>query len=203
MVLTIWLLIWLQTSFESRHITGDSMSPTLVVGDRLIFDTGVYRQGRAFRRGEIILFFPPAVRVDPIHIGNSFLAMLDRGFAPPSLHYPKTSIKRVIGLPGETVEVTRDGVTINGSRLDESYVDKKQDYELRELKDMGGQLLSTQGAIYPYPGKEGKIVVPQDSLFVLGDNRAHSEDSHIWGFLKQEKVIGKAVFIYYPRFGPI
>lgn len=200
MVLTIVLLVWLQTTFEGRHLTGDSMSPTLNIGDRVIFDSSYYRQGKPFARGDVILFFPPTVRVSPEYVGTSFLALMDRVFSPPSLKYPKSSVKRVIGLPGDTVIVAKEGVLVNGALVREPYVENPAQYELSELNDIGGQLLSAEGSMYPYAGRTQPIVVPRDHLFVLGDNRNHSEDSHIWGFLPQMKVIGKAMFRYYPMF---
>lgn len=124
---------------------------------------------------------------------------LDRAFAPPSLHSPETSIKRVIGLPGDKVEVRAGGdVYVNGSRLEEPYVKDAAKYELHSLSDMGGPLL-TGGSTYPYAGQEGEVIVPSGNVFVLGDNRNHSQDSHMWGFLDQSRILGKAILILYPR----
>jgi signal peptidase I len=82
-------------------------------------------------------------------------------------------IKRVIGLPGDVVEAKDGTIYINQIPLTEPYVAQKPDYT-------------------------GSWQVPQDSLFVLGDNRNQSSDSHIWGFVKFTDVIGKAIVIYWP-----
>jgi signal peptidase I len=82
-------------------------------------------------------------------------------------------IKRVIGLPGEEVTIAHGQVYINGNVLEESY-------------------------IAAAPGYSGNWTVPDGSLFVLGDNRNDSADSHSWGLLPVENVIGKAVLIYWP-----
>jgi len=92
-------------------------------------------------------------------------------------HYPmdpqQELIKRVIGLPGDMVGVQNGRVSVNGQVLDEPY-------------------------IAATPAYSGDWTVPEGQLFVLGDNRNDSSDSHSWGFLPSEKVVGKAVVIYWP-----
>lgn len=82
-------------------------------------------------------------------------------------------IKRVIGLPGEKVSVQQNKVLINGTPLEEPYI--------------------AQAPLY-----SGEWTVPEGQLFVLGDNRNDSKDSHQWGLLPMENVIGKALLIYWP-----
>jgi signal peptidase I len=94
---------------------------------------------------------------------------------------PKEDLmKRVIALPGETITVQDGIVTINDTVLEETYITEPPSYN-------------------------GTWVVPEGHLFVLGDNRNDSRDSHQWGFLPQENIIAKAVWIYYPfdQFGKI
>jgi signal peptidase I len=92
-------------------------------------------------------------------------------------HYPmdpkQELIKRVIGLPGDMVSVQNGTVSVNGQILSEPY-------------------------IAAAPAYSGDWTVPDGQLFVLGDNRNDSSDSHSWGFLPFEKVVGKAVVIYWP-----
>jgi signal peptidase I len=92
-------------------------------------------------------------------------------------HYPmdpqQELIKRVIGLPGDAVVVQNGKVSVNGQILDEPY-------------------------IAATPAYSGDWMVPDGQLFVLGDNRNDSSDSHSWGFLPFQKVVGKAVVIYWP-----
>lgn len=97
--------------------------------------------------------------------------------APPALVEQTLKddlIKRVIGLPGDRVAVKQGKVYVNGQSLDEPYV--------------------TESANYGY----GPVTVPQGHYFVLGDNRNHSYDSHYWGFVPQQNIIGQAVFRFYP-----
>ena len=82
-------------------------------------------------------------------------------------------IKRVIGLPGETITVQDGIVSVNGTPLEESYI--------------------TEPPVYNVTWD-----VPEDQYFVLGDNRNDSRDSHQWRFLPRENIIAKAVWIYYP-----
>lgn len=92
-------------------------------------------------------------------------------------HFPidpeQELIKRVIGLPGDVVSVQNGAVAVNGQSLEETY-------------------------IAAAPAYSGEWVVPDGHLFVLGDNRNDSSDSHSWGYLPFDKVVGKAVIIYWP-----
>jgi len=82
-------------------------------------------------------------------------------------------IKRIIGLPGDEVKIVRGRVFVNGELLEEPYVAYPTSYQ-------------------------GNWKVPENQLFVLGDNRNNSSDSHNWGMVPMENVIGKAIFIYWP-----
>ena len=82
-------------------------------------------------------------------------------------------IKRVIGLPGDDVKVSNGIVLVNDIPLDEPYINERPDYD-------------------------GSWLVPENSLFVLGDNRRLSSDSHSWGMVPLENVIGKALVVYWP-----
>ncbi len=82
-------------------------------------------------------------------------------------------VKRIIGTPGDTVRIANGRVTVDGTVLDEPYIAAPPDYT-------------------------GEWTVPPDSIFVLGDNRNNSEDSHVWGFVPMSDVIGKALVIYWP-----
>lgn len=92
-------------------------------------------------------------------------------------HYPlnpkQELIKRVIGLPGDHVAIKEGGVWVNGQKLNEPYIAAPPLYS-------------------------GEWFVPENNLFVLGDNRNDSSDSHSWGYLPFENVVGKAVLIYWP-----
>ncbi len=144
----LWFLI---TTFvgEARQIPSGSMEPTIQIGDRVWTDKLFLSLGE-IQRGDIVVFDPP--------------------FAT---EYPY--IKRVIGLPGETVEVKKGGkVYINGEALTEPYIAEAPGYDY------------------------GPVQVPQGQYLVLGDNRNQSNDGHYWGFLQREKISARAVYRFWP-----
>lgn len=139
---------------EARYIPSGSMEPTLEINDRLVVEKISYHFNPP-ERGDIIVFWPP-----------------DSLF--PEGQRRDAFIKRVIGLPGDTVEVNGGIVFINGEPLEENYIKASPDYTW------------------------GPETVPEGSYVVLGDNRNSSYDSHSWGFVPQENIIGKAVVRFWP-----
>lgn len=138
---------------EARYIPSGSMEPTLQINDRLIIDKLSYDFENP-QRGDIVVFNPtPALQTE---------------------HFHDAFIKRVIGLPGETVEVQSGQVLINDRPLVESYIAAKPTYHF------------------------GPVTVPPNSYLVLGDNRNDSYDSHYWGFVPRSDIVGRAVFRFYP-----
>ena len=117
-------------------------------------------------------------------------------FTPPkSAGFPASDalIKRVIGLPGDHVAVHDGKVWINGKALYEPYIEASPDYDMPDPNDPDA---------YFHTGKD--VVVPKGDVFVMGDNRNDSADSHIWGFLPIKDIIGRSVFRFWPpnRIGP-
>ncbi|BAU15749.1 leader peptidase I (plasmid) [Leptolyngbya sp. NIES-3755] len=137
---------------EARYIPSGSMEPTLQINDRLIVDKLSYDFSPP-QRGDIVVFNPtPALKQQ---------------------NFKDAFIKRVVGLPGETVEIRNGRVYVNGAILDETYV--------------------------ATPSKPwNPVLVPPDSYLVLGDNRNNSFDSRYWGFVPRSSIIGRAVFRFYP-----
>ncbi len=147
-VLMAVVLFLLLNAVTSRvRVYNISMQPTLYEGNLLVVNKFAYKLGTP-KRGDIVIF-----------------------------HYQGTPtedyIKRVIGLPGDTVNISNGVVQVNGQTLTEPY-------------------------IAALPKYTGTWMVPEGELFVLGDNRNLSSDSHEWGFVKQEWVVGKAVLVYWP-----
>lgn len=96
--------------------------------------------------------------------------------------HEKDYIKRIIGLPGETVSVHDTHVFINGKEFDESAY-------------LGSEVKTNPGAFL----EEGKsVTIPKDHYIVMGDNRPGSSDSREWGFVTRDEIIGKALFVYWP-----
>jgi len=154
---------------EARYIPSSSMEPTLQIHDRLLVGKlGYYLQTP--KRGDIVVFRAPATA------GRCTNPQAVQPVAPRDAF-----IKRVIGLPGEKVEVQGARVFINGQPLAENYIDT--------------------APLYTY----GPTTVPEDSYLVLGDNRNNSCDSHQWGFVPRKNIIGQAVIRFWPlnRLGAI
>jgi len=154
---------------QAFKIPSGSMIPTLKIGDHILVNKFIYGTKLPFsdriiiplrrpNRGDIIVFkFPDDEKKD--------------------------FIKRVIGLPGDIVEIKGKKVYINGSPIDDSYA------------------VHSDPMLYPsgiQPRDNfGPLTVPQDSYFVMGDNRDFSLDSRYWGFVKLNKIKGKAFIIYW------
>lgn len=138
---------------EARWIPSGSMEPTLQIDDRLIVDKISYRFNSP-QRGDIVVFNPTDTLKEQ--------------------KFKDAFIKRIIGLPGEEVQVKGGRVYVNGQPLRENYIADKPNYEW------------------------GPRTVPPGSYLVLGDNRNNSYDSHYWGFVPRENIIGRAVVRFWP-----
>lgn len=138
--------------YRPVKVEGTSMMPTLQDGSRLFINQFSYRFGLGhIKRGDTVVFWFPG---DPT----------------------KSYIKRVIGLPGDRLEIDDGYVVVNGKKLRESYVPKR----------------------YRDDQNYGLITVPANDYFVLGDHRNASNDSRAWGFVPRRYIYGKAVFVFWP-----
>ncbi len=167
-VLALFVRTWV---FQAFKIPTGSMEPNLLVGDHLIVNKMIFSPAvttlerwmlprREIRRGDIVVFKYPD---EP-----------ERDF-----------IKRVIGLPGDRLELRRKTMYINGSPLAESYV-----YLAEPPSDSAG-VTDDRREFF------GPVTVPPAQYFMMGDNRDNSEDSRYWGFLPADHIKGRAMFIYF------
>jgi signal peptidase I len=161
------------------QIPSGSMEDTLLVGDYIFVNRFLYGLQIPFsdtrlpefrdpEPGDVIVFkFPP----------------------DPSKNY----IKRVVGAPGDTIEVRDRVVFRNGERQEESFTKHIAAATIPERFEDRNVYPPGSGNLHWY----GPIVVPEDAYFVMGDNRDNSEDSRIWGFVPHDYVKGRAIFIYW------
>jgi signal peptidase I len=152
---------------QAFKIPTGSMRMTLIEGDLILVNKFIYGAKvpflhywlpavRAPRRGDVIVFVYPEDK-------------------------KKDFIKRLVGLPGETVEIKEGSIYINGKPVAEQIFNQIYYYNRGDF--------SAEGQ---------KITVPPDSYFVLGDNSASSKDSRYWGFVPKANLLGKALIIYWP-----
>src|SRR5690606_18760557 len=141
-LLLTFFIFWIVNSLVGRYrIDGNSMNPTLLNGEYLIISNFAYQLDEP-ERGDIIVFRHPRSELN--------------------------LIKRVIGLPGDTIEVQNGRVIVNGTPIDEPYIQAPPTYS-------------------------SSWVVPDGQFFVLGDNRNNSSDSHAWRSLPDDHILGKAL----------
>ena len=177
LLLIAFLLALLIKTFlvQAFYIPSESMEPTLNVGDRVLVNKVVYHLHPP-RRGDIIVFEDPKGEVIHRNPVSALLHWLTEGLGVSS-NPEKDFIKRVIGLPGEEVELHLCVVYVDGQPLEEPY------------------LPENRGSQCEY----GPTRVPAKSLFVLGDNRGNSRDSRFGlGMIPYDKVIGRAFVIIWP-----
>jgi signal peptidase I len=191
--LLLFVLITVRTFFESRYIPSTAMEPTLQVKDRIILQKIPLYLHAPFERGQIIVFYPPPAAMGGHDLNPDIMHLLGRLTGLPIFPYEPAFVKRIIGLPGERIQIVHgEGVFVDGMLLPENYVMEPARYALSVLGDIGGR--GADGTVtHPYARTaKDPIVVPKDQLFVLGDNRNNSEDSHVWGFLTTDRMIGIA-----------
>jgi len=165
----VFVLIFTTFIAQATQVPTPSMVPTIMVGDHFFLDKVAFPgnfpqavQGwlprRQVNRGDIIAFRPP-----------------------PSANMTTPFVKRVIGTPGDKIEVKNRDVYVNDVLTDEPY-----------KIHVSQAASSLSGCEYC-----GPLTVPEDKFFVMGDNRDNSNDSRFWGFVDRNSIIGKPLFVYW------
>ncbi len=152
--LVVFLLLYFFVA-QPHKVVGSSMFPNLKNGEYILTEKVSYRFGLPQRGDIVVLKAPPSAQLGSA--GHDYL------------------IKRVVGLPTETIKFQNDQVEINGQVLNEPYLDPS-------IKTVG----------------EGGVTLKDSEYFVMGDNRSDSYDSRAWGPLVRDLIVGKAFLVYWP-----
>jgi len=165
--LSLFLVVYLFL-VQPHQVNGQSMVPNFQNGDYVLTDKVSYKFNSP-QRGDVVVFHAPTAANCPMGTGCDF-------------------IKRVIGLPGETVEVKDNALYVNGQRLEETYI--PDDFVI------------SPGS---YTKNNRVVTLGSQEFFVSGDNRPYSSDSRAWGPITQSEIVGKAFFVYWPlsAIGPV
>jgi signal peptidase I len=161
----VFVWIFTQGVAQATVVPTESMTPTILVGDHFFLDKVAfpanyphiiqkYLPTRTIHRGDIVALWSPQ---------------------NPDMRL----VKRVIGLPGETLEIRNRDVYINGRKLDEAYAVHVDPRTIDQRDNFG------------------PVTIPEDHFFMMGDNRDNSNDSRFWGFASRDSFIGRPLFIYW------
>jgi len=157
--LSIFLIVYLFL-MQPHQVNGQSMIPNFESGDYVLTDKISYRLGEP-RRGDVVVFHAPSSAHCPQGTGCDF-------------------IKRVVGLPGELVEIKNSQIFVNSEPLGEVYIPD-------EFQTEAGSFTENKS-----------VSLGDNQYFVVGDNRPHSSDSRVWGPIDKSMIVGKAFFRYWP-----
>jgi signal peptidase I len=207
---------------QAVKVPTGSMQNTILVGDHLLINKFIFASGphlpflpqRDIRRGDIIVFKYPGNKNDP-----------DGDTSANTIPFKTNYVKRVVGLPGEKVEIRGTQVFINDKPLPEHVIfsetdktikksDKAPNKIVKETERKGNESYKVYwdiGEIHalknntreflsrePTYGQAGNpFIIPKDNYFVLGDNRNNSQDSRYWGTVPRDLIIGRAMFVYW------
>ncbi len=182
-IIAVFVVTFLAQAFT---IPSESMEQTLLIGDYLLVDKLCYGNGfwdrllpyRKIRRGDVVVFHYP---VNPA----------------------QDFVKRVVALPGDRVRLIDKRVLVNGSPLEERYVQYitgvrnfyRDDFPRTDAPDYGVD--AKWWKQMPKLVEDHQLIVPEGNYFVLGDNRDDSQDSRYWGFVPRENIIGRPLVIYW------
>jgi signal peptidase I len=216
-VTVIMALFGMTFIVQAVKVPTGSMQNTITIGDHLLVNKFIFAPGtplpflpqREIKRGDIVVFKYP---------GNEHNKAGD--MKPDNLPFKTNYVKRVIGLPGDTVEVRGDRVYVNNEPLPEHLIVAENQNDKAPLVPVestprqpnepysvyyypetvqaardGQRVLSSPDFHYAVNGKPLKV--PDDSYFVMGDSRDNSSDSRAWGIVPRDLVVGRAMFVYW------
>jgi signal peptidase I len=205
-VTVIMALFGMTFIVQAVKVPTGSMQNTITIGDHLLVNKFIFAPGsslpflpqREIRRGDIIVFKYP---------GNPYNPSRDN--RPDNRPILTNYVKRVIGLPGDRIRIEGRNVVVNDQVIPEHRIEATERNEKDPLTIVNSPERKPDELydVYYQPGEQmtvgdvfdgtNEITVPDDSYFVMGDNRNNSEDSRYWGYVRRDLVIGRAMFVYW------
>jgi signal peptidase I len=214
---------------QAVKVPTGSMQNTINIGDHLLVNKFIFAPGpvlpflpqREIRRGDIIVFKYPGTYQGEERFSKHTEENDER---PDNIPYKTNYVKRVIGLPGDVVEVHDSKVSINGQPLEEHVVTAENppddDRRTEDVNEAGAPLKILNDPappgeksydVYLDPKRhelmrdretktfsgDGKFIIPEGYYFAMGDNRDNSLDSRFWGYVPRSAIIGRAMFVYW------
>lgn len=180
-ILAILIFVLVRSVVLNFKVEGSSMLPTMNNGEMILVNRNAYRE---FNIGDLVDWIPGVPE-------QNWFTIVDWGepqrgdvvvFTPPEPGDQKPYIKRVIGLPGDHIQITEDlAVRVNGIEIDEPYIGDYRNECVRVTN-------------FPYCD----LTVPEGHYFVMGDHRNNSQDSRYFSVVEEDRIIGKAWLIYWP-----
>jgi signal peptidase I len=219
-VTAIMALFGMTFVVQAVKVPTGSMQNTILIGDHLLVNKFIFAPGpvlpflpqREIRRGDIIVFkYPGKFQGDEKFRDNPEVDDTRPDNTPYKINY----VKRVVGLPGDVVEVRDTKVFINGQPLEEHIITATNSLDDRstpgdesqaplEIKENPPRTGDQTYDVYLDPERhagtrraDGKFLVPEGYYFAMGDNRDNSLDSRFWGYVPREAIIGRAMFVYW------
>jgi len=219
-VTAIMALFGMTFVVQAVKVPTGSMQNTILIGDHLLVNKFIFAPGpilpflpqREIRRGDIIVFkYPGKFQGDERFRDNPEVDDARPDNTPYKINY----VKRVIGLPGDVVEVRDTKVFVNGQPLEEHLITALNSSDSRDtpedesqapllIKDNPAPAGEATYNVYFDPERhsgtrraDGKFLVPEGHYFAMGDNRDNSLDSRFWGYVPRDAIIGRAMFVYW------
>ena len=209
-VTVIMALFGMTFIVQAVKVPTGSMQNTITIGDHLLVNKFIFAPGphlpflpqRDIQRGDIIVFKYPGNPKDQ-----------SGDLRPDNTPFKTNYVKRVIGLPGDHIQVREKTVYVNGQPLPEHQIISRDHDDLPDTEEIESN--KPLDIVYDPPRKPGETydvyfsepprqldsgfdqVVPENSYFVMGDNRNNSADGRVWGFVPRDLIIGRAMFVYW------
>lgn len=192
--LSALILCGIRYLFQPYTVWVDSMAPTLRIGEKTIIESLYRLKGEKLKRFDLVAIIPPYIDGKPYKHNKDIETQIGNLLGLPGLKHDPLFVRRIIALPGETVLIKKDiGIIVNGRLLEETaFTTEKPNESIESLKDI--ETPEQAGSTKPYGESQETLVVPKDHYLILPDHRNHYMGSDRWGFVNEDRVIGRVAY---------